>query len=129
MKSLNVVDSSGWLEYFAKGSNCGFFESPIEDTKALVVPTISIFEVFKKILRERGEALALEIVAHMQQGKVVDLNNSIALSAARLGVEYKLHMADSVMLATAQMYGATLWTQDVHFKGVEVVRYTPKKSA
>ncbi len=124
---MNVVDSSGWLEYFADGSNASFFAPVIEKTKELVVPTLSILEVFKKILRERDENAALEAIALMQQGQIVDLILPIAINAAKMGHELKLPMADSVIYATAQYCEAFLWTQDADFKGLTKVKYIEKK--
>jgi len=123
---MNVVDSSGWLEYFADAPNAEFFAPAIEDTSELIVPSISVYEVFKKVLQERGEGDALQAVAVMTQGKVVELDTTLALDAARLSVELKLPMADSMMLAAARMYGATLWTQDADFEGLEGVQYLRK---
>lgn len=120
---MNVVDSSGWLEYLADGKNADFFAPAIEDVARLIVPTISLLEVFKRVLQQRGENDALQAVALMQQGEVVDLNAGLALNAARLGLELKLPLADSVMLATARAHDATLWTQDSDFQGLEGVRY------
>ena len=123
---MNVVDSSGWLEYFADAPNAEFFAPAIENTSELIVPSISIYEVFKKVLQERGEGDALQAVAVMTQGKVVELDTTLALDAARLSVDLKLPMADSMMLAVARMYGATLWTQDADFEGLEGVQYLRK---
>jgi len=123
---LNVVDSSGWLEYFADGTNAGFFARPIADTGRLIVPTISLLEVFKRVLQQRGENAALQAVAHMRQGTVVSHDADIALAAAHVGVSQKLPLADSVMLATARQHGALLWTQDADFEGIEGVRYVSK---
>lgn len=123
---MNVVDSSGWVEYFTGGPNAKFFEEPIEATVDLVVPTLSLFEVFKRVLRERGESVALELVAHMMQGRVVDLDATLALAAAKLATELRLAMADAVILATARASQAVLWTQDSHFEGLEDVRYCPR---
>ncbi|MDE2962378.1 MAG: type II toxin-antitoxin system VapC family toxin [Acidobacteriota bacterium] len=120
---MNVVDSSAWLEYFADGPNASFFAEPIEDIETLVVPTLSLFEVFKRVLQQRDESTALEAAAVMQQGTVVELEATIALNAARLSVELGLPLADSVILATARQYGAELWTQDADFDGIEGVRY------
>ena len=125
---MNVVDSSAWLEYFANGRNASFFSKPIEQTDELLVPSLTIYEVFKKVLRERNEGDALQVVAVMQQGTVVDLDARIALGAARLSVEASLPMADSVVLATARAYGAVVWTQDADFKHLPDVRYREKKS-
>ncbi len=120
---MNVVDSSGWLEYFADGPAAGFFAAAIEDTAALVVPTISVYEVFKRIVQQRDEGAALNAIALMQQGTVVDLTAPLALSAATLGAKLKLPLADSVMYATARAHDATLWTQDADFEGLPHVRY------
>ena len=120
---MNVVDSSGWLEYFANGKNAGFFAPAIEDPSRLIVPTLSLFEVFKRVLQQRGDPPALQAVALMHQGKVVDLDATLALAAARLSALERLPLADSVMLATARAFGATLWTQDADFAGREGVRY------
>ncbi|HHS97325.1 MAG TPA: type II toxin-antitoxin system VapC family toxin [Chloroflexi bacterium] len=124
---MNVVDSSGWLEYFADGPNADFFAPAIEDVSSLIVPTISLYEVFKRVLQQRGEGEALQAIAVMMEGRVVELTAEIALEAARLSVERRLPMADSVMLATARAYDAVLWTQDADFEGMEGVRYVAKK--
>jgi len=124
---MNVVDSSGWLEYFADGPNADFFAAPIGDTSELIVPTLSLYEVFKRVLQQRGEGDALQAIAVMIQGDVVDLDIDLALSAAKVSVELKLPMADSVMLATAQARGAVLWTQDGDFEGIADVRYIERK--
>jgi predicted nucleic acid-binding protein len=124
---MNVVDSSGWLEYFADGLNADFFAPAIEDTLKLVVPTLSLYEVFKRVLQQRGEGDALQSVAVMIQGTVVDLDMDLALSAAKRSVDLRLPMADSVMLATAESQGAVLWTQDADFDGIQGVQYIPRK--
>ena len=120
---MNVVDSSGWLEYFADGPNADFFAEPIEDTRRLYVPSLSLYEVFKRVLQQCGEGEALQAVTVMLQGRVVELDTTLALSAARLSIELRLPMADSIVLATARAYGAILWTQDVDFKDLDGVRY------
>jgi predicted nucleic acid-binding protein len=119
---MNVVDSSAWLEYFIDGPHAGFFSAPIENVRELIVPTISLYEVFKKVLADNGEAGAFRAIAQMKQGRVVDLDEDIALSAARISFETKLPMADSMILASAKAYKAILWTQDEHFKGLSDVR-------
>ena len=124
---MNVVDSSGWLEYFADGPNANFFAPAIEKVSELVVPSMSIYEVFKRVFQQRGEGHALQAVAIMAQGHVVNLDTTIALSAAKISLELKLPMADSVMLATAQAYNATFWTQDSDFKDTKGVRYVQKR--
>lgn len=125
---MNVIDSSGWLEYFISGENASFFASAIEDVENIVVPTVSIYEVFKRTLIEKGRTDALEAVAIMYDGMVVDLDREIALIAANLSFELKLPMADSIILATARVHDAILWTQDEHFKDIEGVRYKEKKT-
>ena len=124
---MNVVDSSGWLEYFADGPNSRHFAKPIESVRELLVPSLSITEVFKRILTQRGEDSALQAVAAMQQGRVVDLDVPIAIMAAKLGAELHLPLADSVMLASARAHEAVLWTQDADFKDAEDVKYFPKR--
>ncbi len=123
---MNVVDSSGWLEYFADGPNAAQFAKAIEATSKLVVPTLSIFEVFKRVMVQRGEDAALEAAALMRQGRVVPLDDALALEAARLSVTERLALADSIILATARAHKATLWTQDADFRNVHGVRYLPK---
>lgn len=123
---MNIVDSSGWLEFFIDGANAENFAEPLADREQLIVPTIIIFEVFKVILRERGENSALQAAALLRQGIVVELTEDIALSAARLSLNHKIPMADSIILATARANDATLWTQDDDFKGLDKVRYYSK---
>jgi predicted nucleic acid-binding protein len=126
---MNVVDSSGWLEYFADGPNAAFFAKAIEATADLVVPTVSLYEVFKRVLQQRSEGEALQAVAVMQQGRIVELSGTLALAAARLSVDLGIPMADSIMLATARAWEATLWTQDADFDAVLGVRYVAKQNA
>ena len=123
---MNVVDSSAWLEYFADGPNAGAFARPIEAVDRLIVPTLSLFEVFKRVFILRGERAALEAVATMRQGLQADLDDAIALDAARLSIDHRLPLADSIMLATARAHGATLWTQDADFENLVGVRYFAK---
>ena len=123
---MNLVDSSGWLEYFADGKNADFFAPPIQDTTKLAVSTINIYEVFKKILEQKDENGALEAIAVMQQARVIDFNSTLALSSAGLSYELKLSMADSIILATARSLKATLWTQDLHFANLPDVKYISK---
>jgi toxin FitB len=124
---VNVVDSSGWIEYFTEGPNSGFFARAIERVDELIVPAVCIYEVFKWVARERGETPALKAIAHMQLGEVVDLDSKLAIFAARLGLQAKLPLADSIVLATARAHEATLWTQDDDFAGLDDVRYIVKK--
>jgi toxin FitB len=123
---MNVVDSSGWLEYFADGPNAQEFARPIQATNTLVVPSVSLFEVFKRVMTQRGEDAALEAIALMRQGRVVPLDDTLALEGARLSVQHRLPMADSIILATALAHKATLWTQDADFEHVPGVRYLAK---
>ncbi len=123
---MNLVDSSGWLEYFADGKNAKNFAKAIEATRQLIVPSISVLEVFKRVLIQRGEDSALQAVALMQQGRIIDLDIALSLKAAKLGVELKLPLADSVILATARSCDAILWTQDSDFCGIEGVKYFAK---
>lgn len=124
---MNVVDSSAWLEYFADGPNAAIFAKPIEATRSLLVPTLSLFEVFKRVSQQRSEDEALRAIAVMEQGKVVDFDQATALEAARLSIHHRIAMADAVMLATAQRHGAPLWTQDSDFEGLAGVRYQAKR--
>jgi len=125
---MNVVDSSGWLEYFADEPNARFFAPAIEKTNELVVPVISLYEVFKRIHQQRGENDALRAAAQMLQGQVVELGPALALRAAKTSLEHGLPMADSLILATAQVMEATLWTQDEHFKAIAGVRFIEKRA-
>lgn len=124
---MNVVDSSGWIEYFTDGGNADFFAPPIRDVDKLIVPTICIYEVFKRLLAERDEDSALLSVGLMSHGREATLDRNIAVEAAQISRELKLAMADSVILATARAHNATLWTQDEHFKGMDGVKYVEKK--
>jgi len=124
---MNVVDSSGWLEYFADGLNADFFAPAIENIQELIVPSMSIYEVFKRILQQRDEAVALQVAALMAQGQVVELDQTLAIAAAKISNDLKIPMADSIILATAREYKAILWTQDVDLKGIESVEYISKK--
>ena len=125
---MNVVDSSAWLEYFANGTNASFFAGAIEAIDELIVPSLTIYEVFKRVLQQRDDGDALRAVAVMQQGSVVDLDARVAMFAARVSLETRLPMADSIVLATARLHQATLWTQDADFASVPGVRYRAKRN-
>lgn len=125
---MNVVDSSAWLEYFADGPNADYFAPAIEPTDELIVPTITLFEVFRRVLEQRGHDDALQAAAAMQQGRLADLDASLALFAAQLGHELRLPLADAVILATARRHDAVLWTQDADFRGLPGVNYRSKGS-
>ena len=124
---MNVVDSSAWLEYLADGPNASFFAAAVENPRELIVPSITILEVFKRVLQQRGENDALQAAALMQGGRIVDLDASLALSAAKLSAQLKLPMADSVILATARAHKATIWTQDADFEKLPDVKYRAKR--
>ena len=120
---MNLVDTSGWLEYFFEGPNASYFSEPIEDTSRLVVPVVCLYEVFKKIIQVSDKAKALQAVAQMKQGHVIKVDEEIALSAALVSLQNKLAMADSFIYAAAQLEGAIIWTQDIDFKGLPGVNY------
>ena len=120
---MNIVDSSGWIEYFFLRPNAAFFSPPIEDTENLLVPVICLYEVFKKVNSVADEAKALQIIAQMKQGRVMDLTEDIALRASLISLKHKLPMADSLILSTATVHGALLWTQDEHFKHLPNVSF------
>ena len=122
---MNVVDSSAWLAYFADERNSEYFPGAIEDTELLVVPVICLYEVFRVVLRQRGEDDAFQAVALMEQGTVINLDSNLALEAAWIGESEKLAFADSVIYAVARRHGAVVWTQDKHFAGKPNVRYKP----
>jgi predicted nucleic acid-binding protein len=126
---LNLVDSSGWIEFFVDGPNARSFEGPINRTGDLLVPTIALHEVYKYVLRERNRESALQVVANMRQGKVIDLTETLAIEAAELGATHGLPLADSIIYATAFAHDATLWTQDSHFEGLDGVEYRAKLGA
>jgi predicted nucleic acid-binding protein len=126
---VNVVDSSGWLEYFADGPNATFFAGALHNTGELIVPVITVYEVFKYVSLQRGEGAALQAVAIMRQGRFIDVTDTLALSAAQVSIEYRLPMADSLILATAREHEAALWTQDADFSGVPGVEYVVKRGA
>jgi predicted nucleic acid-binding protein len=123
---MNIVDSSGWLEYFAQGANAGLFAPVIQETDLLIVPTICMYEVFQRMLIQRGEEDALQAIGVMSIGVVSDLTQEIAINAAQISSELKIAMADSLMLATARKYQAVLWTQDIDFEGLSGVQYFPR---
>lgn len=124
---MNIVDSSAWLSYFAGDGNAAVFSKPIESIADLIVSSITIAEVFKCIYRQRDEDMALEAIAHMEQGKVIPLDNGLAIDAAYYGVRQKLPLADSIIYATARKHDAVIWTQDADFKALQGVEYFPKK--
>ena len=123
---MNIIDSSGWLEYFSDGPNAGHYLPPLNDPSSLIVPVITIYEVFKVVLRESSENSALQAVAAMQKGRVIELTAKLAMEASKLSLRHDLPMADSIILATARAYRCTIWTQDADFQKIEDVKYFPK---
>ncbi|MCU0810298.1 MAG: type II toxin-antitoxin system VapC family toxin [Thiobacillaceae bacterium] len=123
---MNVVDSCGWLEYFADGSNANFFAQTLENTESLIVPSLSIFEVCKRVALQRGEAAARQAAEFMAKGQIAELGAGTALAAALYSAKHQLPMADSVILCTAMEHKATLWTQDIDLKGHKGVKYKAK---
>ena len=123
---MNVVDSSAWLSYFAGDANAKVFSSPIENIEKLLVPSIVLTEVFKCIFRQRDEDMAIEAIAHMKLGKVVSLDDVLAIDAAQYGIDFKLPLADSIIYATARKFDAIVWTQDSDFKQLQGVKYYSK---
>jgi len=124
---VNLVDSSGWLEYFADGKNAGFFAPAIENAKTLVVSSINCYEVYKRIAQQRDDNAAIQAIAVMQEGTVVDFSADLAISAAKVALELKLPLADSIILATARLHRATIWTQDSDLEGLAGVKYVAKR--
>lgn len=120
---MNIIDSSGWLEYFSDGPNAKHYLPPLNDPSSLIVPAITIYEVFKVVLRESSEDMALQAVAAMQKGRVIDLTVSIAMKASKLSLQHDLPMADSIILATAREYDCAIWTQDSDFQHIDGVKY------
>ena len=124
---MNIVDSSGWLAYFADEPNAKHFLAPLKDTASLIVPAVTIYEVFKVVLRESSENEALQAAAAMQKGIVVDLTATLAIAASKLSLQHRLPMAESIILATSQAFNAKIWTQDSDFKDFRGVKYFPKR--
>ena len=124
---MNLVDSCGWLEYLAEGPNASFFAEPLEDVESLIVPSICILEVVKKILQQWSQTEALQVATTMQQGKVISLGADLALDAAAIGLRHGLPLADAVILATAQASDAVIWTQDSDFENLDGVKYVARR--
>ena len=124
---MNIIDSSGWLAYFADEPNAKLFQTPLKDTASLVIPSITIYEVFKVVLRETSENEALQAAAAMQKGTVVDLTVPLAIAASKISLKHGLPMADSVIIATAKAFDAAIWNKDSDFKNIAGVKYFTKK--
>ncbi len=123
---MNIVDSSGWLSYFADEPSAKHFQVPLQDIQTLIIPSIIIYEVTKVVLRESGSNEAVQVIAAMQKGKVVDLTAKLAVDASQISLQYTLPMADSIILTTARYYNATIWTQDAHFASIPGINYFQK---
>lgn len=123
---MNLVDSSGWLEYLTDGKNSKYFAPAIENTDELIVSVINIYEIYKKVLSEKDESTAIQIIGLMQQAKVIDVTPSIAIQASKFSYEFKIPMADSIIYSTAIMNDSIIWTQDADFKNLEGVKYFKK---
>ena len=124
---MNVVDSSGWIEFLVGGPNAGFFETPLSVQDRLLVPSVIVLEVYRYVLRNEGRGKVLSVAATMHQGRVIDLDTGLAIEAAELGASHGLPLADSIVYASALSYEATLWTQDEDFDGLDHVEYRPKR--
>jgi predicted nucleic acid-binding protein len=125
---VNLVDSSAWLEYFADGPNASFFAAAIENQRELIVPTIVLFEVYKRVRQQRDDRAALAASAILYRGRIIDLTAGLAFNAAKISDSEKLPMADSIIIATARSEHAVVWTQDADFKRFDAVKYRAKKS-
>ncbi len=123
---MNLVDSSGWLEYFADGKNAKYFAPAVEESSKLIVSAVNLYEVYKKVMSERNENSAKEVVGMMMQGIIIEVDSSIAIRAARLSCELKIPMADSLIYVTAQLNNAIVWTQDYDFKDLDGVKFIKK---
>jgi len=123
---MNLVDSSGWLEYFTDGKNAKHFAPVIQDLENLVVSTINLYEIYKKIIQQRDENNAIQAIAIMQQVEILEVTAQIAIDGAKISIENEIPMADSLIIATARSVGAKVWTQDYDFKGLENVMFFKK---
>ncbi len=124
---MNVVDSCGWLEYIADGSNTPFFEAAILDESHLLVPSIVVFEVVKRLLILNEREAAQSFLSVMQRCRVEHLAPTELAGAAETALKYKLAMADAIIWQTAQLHQAQLFTQDVDLKDLPGVRYQASK--
>jgi predicted nucleic acid-binding protein len=120
---MHIVDTSGWLEYFADSPQARHFAAAVEDTEHLLVPAVIVYEVFKKVALAFDENRALQAIGQLKQGRVVNVDEAIAIYAGKLSLEKKLPMADALIYATAVLHGATVYTQDARFEGLAQVRY------
>ena len=120
---MNLVDTSGWIEYFFGGANASFFDPPTEDIRSLLVPVVCLYEVFKKVYQVADEARALRAIAQMKQGRIIPVTEEVALKAALVSLKHKLPLADSLVYAAVQLESAIVWTQDEDFEGLPGVNF------
>jgi predicted nucleic acid-binding protein len=123
---VRVIDSSGWLEWFADGPLAGQYQRFLEKPREILLPAIVVYEVYKILKRERGEEMALLALGQMQQSEVVVLDATLALHAADLSLRRGLAMADAIVYATARMHDGELVTSDADLKGLDGVVFLPK---
>jgi predicted nucleic acid-binding protein len=123
---VNLVDSSGWIEFFQAGGNGPVFKPVIEDRNALLVPTIALFEVHKVLSRRLPYELVERCLNVMRLGRVLDFTDARAIAASQIAARHQLAMADAAMYSMAQEFGATFWTQDADYQGLVGVNYFPK---
>lgn len=124
---MNVVDSCGWLEFFAGGSNKEFFRAPLQDTTRLIVPSMVVFEVCRRTLVLADDATARRVFEFMQQGQIVTLDEENMFQAALNAAKHKLAMADAIIWQTARVHQAKLYTQDVDLRGLPSVQFKAKQ--
>jgi len=122
-----ILDSSCWLEYFLNGKRADDYAAIIEENREIIVPAIVLHEVFKVTMKASNEDSALAAAGVLQQFPIIPVDENIAMFSAKIGQQYGLAMADSMILATAQIHHAMLWTQDADFKGLANVKYFEKQ--
>jgi toxin FitB len=123
---MHVVDSCGWIEYFADGENAAFFAPAIEDTENLLVPSLVVFEVCRRVLTLQGEPAARQALRFLAQGAIVQLDAQAQMEAALQSQTYKLAMADAIIWHTASVHNAPFYTQDAAFNGLPNVNFRAK---
>ena len=125
---MNVVDSSGWVEYFQDSPRADLFAMAIEQRDRLLVPTIALFEVHKVLSRSLAADLVDRCLDVMRLGRVLDLTDARAIAASKVSRQHRLALADAAMYSMALEHGATFWTQDIDYNGLSSVRYFAKPS-
>lgn len=126
---MNLVDSSGWVEYLQDTPRADLFATAIEDRNHLLVPTIALFEVHRVLSRSLPADLVNRCLDVMRLGRVLDFTDARAVAASHIAAQHKLAMADAAMYAIALEFGASFWTQDVDYQGLPGVRYHAKPGA